>query len=385
MFRRLFPRAAVVVLAMLLTGRAEAGKMWVFVGTYTAGDTGSRGIYRMEFDPESGKLSEPALAVETASPAFLAVHPNGKTLYAVNELSEFEGKAQGSVSAFTLDRSTGALEAINVQGSGGSYPCHLSVDRSGRNVLVANYGGGNVAVFPIREDGGLGPISSLQKHSGSGVDPKRQEKPHAHSVILDRGNRFALAADLGLDKVLVSLLDADKGTLSPNDPPSASVEPGSGPRHMAFSPDWKFLYVINEMGSTVSTFTYDEQKGSLGRVQTVSTLPKGFSGSSTTAELQVHPSGKFVYGSNRGHDSVAIFRVEPETGKLTPAGHEPTGGKNPRSFAIEPGGAYLLAANQDSDSVIVFKIDQETGNLTPTGAKASVPKPVCVEFVPVGP
>ncbi len=389
MFRRqvlglLVPAFSLLLAAPALAG-GRPGGFWVYVGTYTGGEAGSRGIYRMEFDPSTGKLSEPVLAVESASPSFLAVHPTRKTLYAVNELGQYGGQAQGSVSAFAVDASTGVLKPINVQGSGGTFPCHLSVDRTGRNVLVANYGGGNVVVLPLRADGGLEPISSVQKHSGSGPDRKRQEAPHAHSVILDLENRFALAADLGIDQVLVSRLDADKGTLTPNAPPFAMVAPGSGPRHLAFAPDGRFLYVINEMASTLSVFGYDAEGGKMSHVQTLSTLPKGFSGSNTTAEVQVHPSGKFVYGSNRGHDSVAIFRVEAESGKLTPAGHELTGGKEPRNFAIEPEGKYLLAANQNSNNVVVFQIDGDTGKLTPTGVRVTVPMPVCVEFVPMAP
>ncbi len=389
MSRPLFARVSMWLGALFLTGVVRADdppeSFWVYVGTYTGADTGSRGIYRMQFNPATGTLSEPVLAVESASPSFLAVHPGGKTLYAVNELGAFAGLAQGSVSAFAMDRSTGALKPINAQGSGGTSPCHLSVDRTGRNVLVANYGGGNVTVFPIRPDGALEPVSSMQKHTGSSLDPKRQEAPHAHAVILDRENRFALAADLGIDQVLVSHFDADRGTLSPNEPPSVSLTPSSGPRHLAFSPDGTHLYVINEMASTLAVFSFDEKKGVLSHLQTVSTLPAGFSGSNTTAEVQVHPSGKFVYGSNRGHDSLAIFQVDPDTGKLTPAGHEKTGGKEPRNFAIEPGGAYLLAANQNSNTVVVFRIDPRTGNLTPTGTSVTVPKPVCVEFVPKAP
>lgn len=390
MSRRLFARFSVLLLTLLLTPLALAEgpprAFWVFVGTYTGGNSTSQGIYRMELDPATGALSKPVLAASSASPSFLAIHPTRKTLYAVNELGEFGGLAQGSVSAFALDARTGTLTPINAQGSGGSYPCHLSVDRIGRNVLVANYGGGNVSVFPIRADGGLNPISSIQKHSGSGLDPKRQEAPHAHAVLLDPENRFALAADLGLDKVFISHFDSDRGLLTPNKPDSASLAPGSGPRHLAFSPQTgKHLYVINEMASTLTVFSFDDLKGSLGEIQTLSTLPSGFSGSNTTAEVQVHPSGKFVYGSNRGHDSLAIFQRDPDSGKLTPAGHQPSGGKAPRNFAIEPAGQFLLAANQDSGNVVVFRIDPDSGKLAPTGAKVSIPKPVCVEFVPIAP
>jgi 6-phosphogluconolactonase len=256
------------------------------------------------------------------------------------------------------------------------------VDHQGKNVLVANYGGGSVAVLPVQEDGRLRPASSFIQHKGSSVDKGRQEGPHAHSINVDAGNRFAVAADLGLDKLLIYKFDADKGTLTANDPPFASVAPGSGPRHFAFHPLAPYAYVINEMKSTVTAFNYDRNRGELKEIQTLSTLPEEVKGDST-AEVQVHPSGKFVYGSNRGHNSIAIFQVDDKTGRLTAAGHQPTGGKTPRNFGIDPTGRYLLAANQDSDTITVFRIDPKSGKLTPTGQKVDVPRPVCVKFVTV--
>jgi 6-phosphogluconolactonase len=358
---------------------ARGGKMRVYVGTYTGAK--SKGIYLLELDLATGALSAPVLAAQTANPSFLAIHPSRRFLYAVGELDNFKGKKGGAVTAFAIDEKTGKLTQLNQQSSKGGGPCHLVVDAKGKNVLVANYGGGSVAVLPIDADGKLREASSFIQHMGSSVDKGRQEGPHGHSINLDAANRFAVAADLGLDKVLVYKFDADKGTLTPNTPPSTSVPPGSGPRHFAFHPDRRHAYVINEMKSTVTAFDYDSEKGVLKPVQTLSTLPHPVKGNST-AEVQVHPSGKFVYGSNRGHNSIAIFTVDAKTGRLTAAGHQATGGKTPRNFGIDPTGKWLLAANQDSDTITVFRIDAKTGKLEPTEHKAEVGKPVCVKFIP---
>jgi 6-phosphogluconolactonase len=250
---------------------------------------------------------------------------------------------------------------------------------------VANYGGGSVACLPVDAAGRLEPASSFLQHEGSGADPKRQAGPHAHSINLDAANRFAIAADLGLDKLFIDRFDAAKGTLTPNDPPFARVAPGSGPRHFAFHPDGRHGYVINEMACTVTAFDYDPERGALSEIQTISTLPEGTRGSNlSTAEVQVHPSGRFLYGSNRGHNTIAIFAIDAATGRLRPVGHQPTQGKTPRNFGIDPTGRYLLAANQDSGTVVVFRINPQTGQLEPTGQVAEVPKPVCVKFVPIG-
>lgn len=356
-------------------------KWWVYVGTYTS--SRSKGIYLLEMDSASGKLAAKGLAAEVASPSFLAIHPNRKFLYAVNEIGDFQGKKTGAVSSFALDAMTGQLRLLNQQSSGGAHPCHLVVDREGKNVLVANYTGGSVASLPIDPDGRLREASSFIQHKGSSVNPNRQEGPHAHSINLDAGNRFACAADLGLDQVLVYRYDPAKGTLTLNATGTGTVAPGAGPRHFAFHPNGKYAYVINEMNSTVTAFNYNAEQGVLKVIQTVPTLPEGFKGSSSCAEVQVHPSGKFVYGSNRGHDSLAIFTVDAATGRLTPAGHQATGGKTPRNFGIDPAGDFLLAANQSSDIVVVFRIDQQTGALLPTRQVVTVPAPVCVKFLAV--
>jgi 6-phosphogluconolactonase len=330
-------------------------------------------------DVKSGKLT-PLHEVESVSPSFLALHPSGKFLYAANEIGDFQGEKSGAVSAFAVDGATGNLSFLNQQASKGGGPCHLIVDHAGKNVLVANYGGGSVAVLPIAGDGRLGKATGFIQHKGSGATP-RQKAPHAHSINLDAAGRFAFAADLGLDKILIYKFDYAAGTLTPNDPAFAEVAPGSGPRHFAFHPSGKYAYVINEMTRTVTAFAYDAKRGALQSLQTITTVPDDVT-SGSTAEVQVHPSGKFLYGSNRGHDSIAIFKIDADTGKLTAVGHQATQGKTPRNFGIDPTGRYLLAANQGTNTVVVFRIDQETGELKPAGTTIEVPTPVCVKFLP---
>jgi 6-phosphogluconolactonase len=363
---------------------AGSRTLWVYVGTYTGGggQGRSQGIYLMELDLGTGKLSAPRLAATVTDPSFLALHPSRKFLYAVSEVEEFQGRRAGAVSAFSLDPASGTLTLLNQQSSVGAGPCHLVVDHAGKNVLVANYGSGSVACLPIEPDGRVSASSSFVQHHGSGANARRQAGPHAHSINVAADNRFAVAADLGLDKVFIYAFDAAQGKLAPNEPAFAKVAPGSGPRHFAFHPGGRFGYVINEMANTVTAFAYDPDKGSLTEIQTITTLPEDFKGTSHTAEVQVHPSGKFLYGSNRGHDSIAIFTIDPSTGKLSAVGSEPTQGKNPRNFALDPTGQYLLAENQDSDTIVVFRIDQQTGALRPTGQTVSVVKPVCIKMIP---
>lgn len=357
---------------------ADQSPIRVYFGTYTGGD--SKGIYVAELDRKTGELSAPRLAAEAVNPSFLAIHPTQKFLYAVGEVSDFNGKKSGGVSAFAIDPQSGALRLINQHPSGGAGPCHLTVDATGRDVLVANYGGGSVACLPIQSDGSLKPPSSFIQHAGSSVNPQRQAGPHAHSINLDANNRFAIAADLGLDKLLVYRFDAERGTLEPNDPPAVALPAGGGPRHFAFHPTGKFAYACNEMLSTVSALAYDPEKGVLTELQTISTLPEGGHAGNSTAEVRVHPSGEFVYVSNRGHNSIAMFAVDRQTGKLTPLGQESTRGQVPRNFNIDPSGRYLLAANQDSANVVVFAIDPARGTLRPTGSEIQVSRPVCVRF-----
>ncbi|HEV3415506.1 MAG TPA: lactonase family protein [Pirellulales bacterium] len=363
---------------------AIPNSLFVYVGTYTHGKgehSASKGIYTCRFDLATGKLTV-AGVTPSVEPSFLAIDPSRRFLYAVNEIDNFGGKKAGGVSAFAIDPKSGELKPLNQQSSEGGGPCHISVEKLGTHVLVANYGGGSLAVLSIEKDGSLGKATAFVQHKGSSVDPQRQEGPHAHSISLDAANRFALAADLGLDKLFVYRFDSDKGTLAPINEPWAKLAPGSGPRHFAFGLGERFVYVINEMASTITTFAYDAGQGTLKPLQTVSTLPTGFSGTNTTAEIEIHPSERFLYGSNRGHNSIVIFSIDPTTGLLTYFGHQPSGGKTPRNFGIDPTGTYLLAANQDSDSVVVMRIDPLTGKLTPTGGSVEIGMPVCVKMIP---
>lgn len=362
---------------------ADHPLLWVYFGTYTSGK--SKGIYYAQLDLATGKLTAPELAAESANPSFLALHPNGQFLYAVNEVNSFKGQKSGAVSAFALDPRTGALTLLNEQASGGDSPCHLNVDHTGKDVLVANYGSGSCELLPLEADGRLAAASALIQHHGTSVNPSRQEGPHAHGAYFDPSNRFALVPDLGLDKVMIYRFDPAKGSLEPNDPAFASLAPGSGPRHLAFHPSGKYAYVISEMLCTVTAFNYDKARGQLELFQVLSTLPKGVpvAPNYSTAEIEAHPSGRFVYGSNRGHNSIAVFNVDSLTGRLSLVQNVSTQGKTPRGFGIDPTGQYLIAANQDSDSVVVFRIDRSTGQLTPTDETISVGAPVCVQFLAV--
>jgi 6-phosphogluconolactonase len=332
-------------------------------------------------DKSTGALEFVSAAGGIENPAFLAIHPQQSYLYAVNEVGQFAGKPSGAVSAFSIDSETGELTLLNQQSSQGPGPCHLSVDHTGQFVLVANYSGGSVAVLPIDSEGKLGEATDFVQHEGSSVNPRRQEKPHAHSIMVDESNRYAFVPDLGMDKIMIYRLNLADGKLEPNDEPWAKVKAGAGPRHFDFHPNGKYAYVINELDNTLIAFDYDATRGRLREIQTVSTLPEDFSGTSYCADMHVSPSGKFVYGSNRGHDSIAIFGIDEDTGKLTLVGYEPTQGKMPRNFGIDPTGALLLAANQNSDNVVVFRIDRQTGNLKSTGFMVEVPKPVCVKMI----
>jgi 6-phosphogluconolactonase len=367
---------------MALSQAPRAQELLVYFGTYT--NTSSKGIYVSRMNPDTGELSAPVLAAESTSPSYLALHPSRDFLYAVNEISTFEGKPTGSVSAFAIDRSTGTLKALNQQPSMGTGPAHLSTDREGRHVLVANYGGGSVAVLPIADDGSLRPASDVEQHTGSGVDPKRQKEPHAHQIVLDPAGQIAYVPDLGLDKVMIYRFDATEGTLEPGSSPYAAMKPGDGPRHIAFHPGGRLAFVINEMSSTIAAFARTGSNGALEERGRVSTLPPDQRPlpDYSTADVQVHPSGRFLYGSNRGHDSIAVYTIDQTDGRLTFVEAESTGGKTPRAFGIDPSGRFLLAANQRSDSVVVFRIDQATGALTPTGARIEVGAPVCVKVVP---
>jgi 6-phosphogluconolactonase len=365
---------------------ADHGKYIFYVGTYTADDgkaTQSKGIYAFRYDAATAEITPLGLAAETTNPSWVVVHPNGNFLYATNELKDYKGPNSGGLSAFSIDHATGKLTFLNEVASRGADPCYASVDRTGKYLLVANYTGGSVAVFPIQQDGKLGEASAFIQHNGHGPNAQRQEAAHAHSIDLSPDNRFAFVDDLGLDELKIYRFDSSKGTLTPNDPPFAKVEAGAGARHFALAPSGKFAYVVDEMGSKVSVFASDLSNGTLHPLQTISTIPADFKGENDDAEIHIHPSGKFLYASNRGHDSIAVFSIDPGKGTLTLVEVTPTQGKIPRSFEIDPTGTLLFAANQKSDNIVVFKIDANTGRLTPTGKVLSVATPVAIKFMKV--
>jgi 6-phosphogluconolactonase len=350
---------------------ATASEHLIYIGTYTR--TTSKGIYAVRLNGTTGALSSPELVATTANPSFVALSPDKAHLYAVSESDTL-------AVPFAVNLETGRLVPEHVRDSGGKAPCHLMVDHTDRCLVVAHYHAAIVASLPILADGSLGAAGSIIPHKGRSVDPDRQAAAHVHSVNISPDNRYVIVCDLGLDKVFTYALDAGHATLTPAATPFIATAPGAGPRHSAFSPDGRHLFVINELNSTLVSYRYDAATGALHPVDTVSTLPPGFTGASTCAEVCVHPNGRFVYGSNRGHDSIAVFGFDGTTGRLTPVEHTPCGGGNPRNFALSPDGRWLVVANQSTDSLNVFRVDAATGRLTATGGHAAVPLPVCVKF-----
>jgi 6-phosphogluconolactonase len=371
------------VLSLLLPLAGLAGESFVYFGTFTGAK--SKGIYVSRFDSDSGKLTAPELAAEIQNPTFLAVAPGERFLYAVSEVNQIGDKNTGAVDAFAVDAKTGKLTLLNQQYSGGPGPCHLSVDATGKCLLVANYAGGSIAALPIHADGSLGEAATFIQHTGSSFNTNRQAGPHAHFIMASPDNHLVLNCDLGLDRVFAYYLDASAAKLRDTGR-VITVAPGSGPRHLVFSADSRFVYVINEIVGTITVFSYQIFADGLSdpamtEVQTISTMPKDFSGQNTAAEIVLHPSGKFLYASNRGHDSIALFSVDQKTGRLTFVEHQSTMGRTPRHFAVDPTGHWLMAENQASDSVVMFAIDQDTGILKPTVQTLSVGAPVCAVFV----
>ena len=373
----------VLLQPLLAAAAGHDGKYLFYVGTYTEEGSKSKGIYAFRYDAATSEITPLGLAAETTNPSWVTVHPNGRFLYAVNEVGNYKGPNSGGLSAFSIDRATGKLTFLNEVPTRGADPCYATVDATGKYVLVANYTGGSVAAFPILADGKLGEASSFVQHTGKGTNPERQEGPHAHSIDLSPDNRFAMVDDLGLDELLVYKFDGAKGTLTPNDPPFTKLEAGIGPRHFVLRPDGKFAYVISEIGHTVTVLSNDAAAGKLQPIQSITTLPKDFTGRNDDAEIRVHPSGKFLYASNRGDDSIAIYAIDQSKGTLTLVTITKTGGKEPRNFEIDPEGKLLFAENQNSNNIVVFRIDQKTGQLTPTGKVLDVSSPVCVKFLPV--
>jgi 3-carboxymuconate cyclase len=367
---------AIALASALCAAAPAAENHLIYLGTYT--NTESRGIYRIHLDATTGALSTPELAAEARNPSFLDLHPTRPILYAIDE-----SDSAGGVTAFHLDRSTGNLTRLNAESTGSGGIAHLAIDRDARFALVASYGRGYTAAFPLAPDGRLQPRTSLIQHEGPlGPHTNRQEKPHAHSVTFSPDNRFAYVADLGLDRVLAFSLDPAAGTIARHPAGDASVPPGAGPRHSKFSHDGKHFYVLNELDTTLSTFRHDPATGALSPVQTLSTIPPGYDGRKSCAEIRIHPNDRFVYASNRSHDSLTVFARNPETGELTLVQNIPSGGAIPRNFALSPDGRWLVCAHQDSNSLSIFRVDPDTGLLTATPHRATIPRPVCVLFVP---
>lgn len=364
----------------------NSARTLVFVGTYTRPEAhvkaaSGKGIYIYELNRASGALTFLSLADNIDSPTFLALAPDGRQLYAASEVSKLP---EGDLVAYAIDAGAGTLAYINKQPTHGGSPAYVSVEHSGRYAFAANYGGSkSVAMFPIRADGGLEPACDTVQHHGSGVNAERQDGPHPHCAVIDPSNTFLLVADLGIDRILCYRIDFEAGRLVASDPPGVSIEPGAGPRHLAFHPNGRFLYLISELKSTVTALTFDSASGRMNVLQTIPMLPEGFSGQSHGAEIKVHPSGRFVYASNRGHDSIVAYAVDPQTGALSHIGHQSTKGQTPRNFNIDPGGAFLLAANQDSGTIATFRIDPDSGALVDTGIITESPTPVCIQMLEV--
>lgn len=351
----------------------------IFVGTYTEPQQStSEGVYVFGMDPASGKLTLRNVIKNLTNPSFLAVHPQTGNLYVVHEKGTFEGRPGGGVIALAVDQDTGESGVLNTQSSGGEDPCYISIEQTGRYALVANYISGCVAMLPIHPDGTLGSPSSICQHTGRSIHPERQDRPYAHCLLPDPTNRFALACDLGIDKLRVYRMDLDAGQLQEHH--EVSVTPGSGPRHLVFHPNGQYAYLACELNSTLIAYRYDSQSGTLEEIQSVRTLPVGYEGRNLPADVHVTPNGKFLYVSNRGHDSFACFSIDAGSGQLTLQDHIPTGGQEPRGFAIDPSGKFLLSANQNSKNIVTFLIDPSKGQLSRTRGEVDVSMPVCIKF-----
>jgi 6-phosphogluconolactonase len=365
----------------------------VYVGTYSEAilfGTGQvlqgqgQGIHIFRYSAKDARLMPCGVAAGVRNPSYLAFDSAARFLFCVNEFKEYDGQASGAVSSYRIDRESGALDFISMRASRGTDPCHLTVDATGRFVLVANFASGSVAVLPVAENGGLGDAVTFIQHQGSSIDPKRQAGPHAHAVTLDAANRYAFVPDLGLDQIVIYAFDEATGALKLNShQPMHAVAPGAGPRQLVFSPGGRHAYLINELNSTMTAYAYESGTGRLSELQTLPTLPDGFAGHSTCAEVQISPDGRFLYGSNRGHNSIAVFRIDPVTGRMAIVGHVPSGGRIPRNFVVGDGGRVLVSANQDTNDLFVFRIDSTTGLPVRTGSAIDVGTPVCVKFLPL--
>ena len=373
--------SSLLLVAALGAMPSPAADMFVYFGSHAEGP--GRGFSLAHFDTATGVLTKPEFLLEAAAPAFFVIHPDGRHLYASNSIMTFRGQPGAAVSAYAIDPATARLTLLNQQPSGGGDASYVSLDATGRYLFVANYQGGNFAAFALQPDGSIGERTAFFQHTGSSVNPERQKHAYAHSIKVDPSNRFVLVADLGLDELFVYRFNARDGSMQPNDPPFVKVAPGSGARHFTFHPNGRFVYLVNEMGSTVIAFAWDSARGTLTEIQTISTLPDGFKGVSNCAEIEVHPSGKFLYATNRGHDSLAVFAIDASSGRLTLVERVPTQGKTPRNFAFDPTARWLLVTNHDSNNAVVFRIDENTGHLTQNGPPVPILYPFCERFLPV--
>jgi 6-phosphogluconolactonase len=369
-----------MILPLLASVRASAADMWVYFGEHL--DQPGHGFYLARFDTDTGTLTKPQFLLQAASPGYFVIDKDASHLYAANAITDFQGGKAGAASAYSINRSTGALMLINQHSSVGPNPAYISLAGDGRHALLANYTGASIAVLAINLDGSLGDRTAFVQHQGHSVNSERQPQPHPHSIYVDPTDRFVLVPDLGLDQVRIYRYDKDAGTLTPNDPPFATLPPGSGPRHLTFHPNGRWVYVISEMAGTVTLFNWDSQRGTLTSAQTISSMPSGYQGVHTSAEVLPHPNGKFLYASNRGPDDLAVFAIDPTTGQLTLLQHISTQGKMPRFFTFDPTGNWLLVGDHDSNCVTIFRVDPQSGLLTQNGSPVSVPNPFCFRFVP---
>lgn len=374
-------RCIVAGMTLFTCATAWPADMYVYFGTHRAGK--GNGFSLAHFDTETGVLTKPKYLLDADAPAFFVIDREGKHLYASNSVTSYQGKPEGTISSYEIDRASGDLKLLSRVPAGGGDSSFISLDKTEKFALDANYQGGNVCVYAIQPDGSFGARTAFDQHTGKGPDPQRQAKPYAHSILTDPSNRFALVPDLGVDKVYIYHFDEHAGTLAANDPAFVSVKPGAGPRHVRFHPNGKWVYLVTEMGSLVVGFNWDPVKGSLSEFQSISTLPADFKGTSVCAEMEIHPNGQFLYASNRGHDSLSVFKIDPVDGKLTLIQTIPSGGKTPRNFAFDPTGQWILCTNHDSNNAVVFQVDSATGRLTQKGEPVSVPYPFCERFLPV--
>ncbi|MCX6238746.1 MAG: lactonase family protein [Bacteroidia bacterium] len=379
--KSLFHFVFTILIIWLSTQFVTAQDNLVFFGTHSVGT--QKGISVAHFNSKTGILTKPELVAEAPAPAYFIIHPDGKSLYVCNSNDFAKGYTGQTISSYSIDSKKESITLLNQQSSGGADPSYICMDASKKFVLVANYKGSSVTVIAINHDGRLGEITANIKHTGRSIDTVRQTQPYVHSVRLDPTNRFALVADLGLDKLFVYRFNSKTGSLEPNDPPFVKVSPGSGPRHLAFHPNGKFVYLINEMASTVITFAWDSATGKLTELQTSSTLPADFKGKNACAEIEVYPNGKFLYASNRGHESLAVFAINNTTGKISLLECIPTLGHSPRNFAFDPTFKWLIVTNHGSDNAMVFKVDDKSGHLIPVGEPVPIVYPFGIRFLPV--